>query len=73
MGNIAIPIFQQAVNDDPKLFTQARAQITAAMYMMHEAIVRFDTPLGNIPYCPGGQGNWTADTDGAKRKQVCKE
>jgi hypothetical protein len=37
-------IFQQAVNEDPELFTEARAQITAAVYTMWEGIVRFHTP-----------------------------
>jgi len=34
MGNQAVHIFQQAVNEDPELFTEARAQITAAGYAM---------------------------------------
>ena len=39
MGNKAVSIFQQAVNEDPELFIQARTQITAAGYAMCEAIV----------------------------------
>jgi len=39
MGNKAVPIFQQAVNENPELFTEARAQNTAAMYAMRAAIV----------------------------------
>jgi len=39
MGNKAVPIFQQAVNEDPELFVEARVQITAAMYMLGRAIV----------------------------------
>ena len=35
----ALPIFQQGVNEDPKLCIEAKAQITAAVYAMHEAIV----------------------------------
>jgi len=54
IGNKAIPIFQQAVNQDPELFTEARAQITAAVYAMREVIVRFDTRLGNISYFASG-------------------
>jgi hypothetical protein len=54
MGNTAVPIFQQAVNVDPELITEARAQITAAIYAMCEAIVRFDTRLGNISYFASG-------------------
>jgi hypothetical protein len=73
MGNKAIPIFQQAVNEDPELFTEARTQITAAVYAMREAIVRFDTGLGNISYFASGQGKRKADTDGGKRKRVRKE
>jgi hypothetical protein len=55
------------------LLTQARAQITAAVYAMREAIVRFDTRLGNISYFASGQGKRKADTDGGKRKRVRKE
>jgi len=73
MGNKAVPIFQQAVNEDPELFTEARSQITAAVYAMCEAIVRFDTRLGNISYFASGQGKRKADTDGGKRKRVRKE
>jgi hypothetical protein len=73
MGNKAVPIFQQAVNEDPELFTEARPQITAAVYAMREAIVRFDTRLGNIWYFASGQGKRKADTDGGKRKRVRKE
>jgi len=72
MWSKAVPIFQQAVNEDPKLFIETRAQITAHMYAMREAIVRFDTPLGNISYS-ASQGNWKADTDCGKRKRVRKE
>jgi len=50
MRNKAIPIFQQAVNEYPELFTEAQAQITAAVYVMTEEIVPFDTRLGNISY-----------------------
>ena len=73
MGNKAVPIFQQAVNEDPELFIEARAQITAAVYAMREAIVRFDTRLGNISYFASGQGKRKADKEGGKRKRVRKE
>jgi hypothetical protein len=73
MGNKAIPIFQQAVNEDPELFTGARAQCIATMYTMCEAIVRFNTRLGNISYFASGQGKWKADRDCGKRKRVRKE
>jgi len=69
----AIPIFQQAVNEDPELFTEARAPITAAVDAMREAIVRFDTWLGNISYFASGQGKRKADTDDGKRKRMRKE
>jgi hypothetical protein len=39
MENHAIPIFRQALKEDPELHTEARAQTTAAMYPIHEAIV----------------------------------
>jgi len=39
MGYNAVPIIQQALNEDPKLFTEARALIPAAVYTMHEVIV----------------------------------
>jgi len=69
----AIPIFQQAVNEDPELFMEARTQITAAVYTMREILVRFDTWLGNISYFACGQGKWEAGMEGDRRKRVCKE
>jgi hypothetical protein len=48
IGNKVIPIFQQAINEDPELGIQARQQIPAAIYMMDEATVSFDTWLSNI-------------------------
>jgi len=39
VGNKAVPMFQQAVHEDPELFTETRVQITAAVYAMCEAIV----------------------------------
>jgi hypothetical protein len=73
MGNKAVPIFQQAVNEDPKLLTDVQGQITAAVYMMREAIVPFDTQLGNISYFASGQEKRQADPDCGKRKRVRKE
>jgi hypothetical protein len=73
MGNKAVPIFQQAVHEDPELFIEARAQLTAAIYTMREAIVQFDTRLGNISYFTSGQGKRKADTEGGKRNRVYKE
>jgi len=55
------------------MVTEVRAQLTAAMYTMREVIVWFNTWLGNISYFASGQGNRKADTDGGKRKHVCKE
>jgi hypothetical protein len=73
IGHRAIPISQQALNEDPELFTEAQAQIKAAIYAMREVIVRFDTRLGNISYFASGQGKRKSDTDGGKRKRMCKE
>jgi hypothetical protein len=73
MGNKAVPIVQQAVYEDPELFTEARAPITAAVYVICEVIVQFDTRLGNILYFASGQGKRNADTDSGKRKWVRKE
>jgi len=73
MGNKAVPIFQQAVNEDPELVTEARAQITAGVYAMREAIVRFDTRLRHISYFASGQGKRKADTEGGQTKRVRKE
>jgi hypothetical protein len=66
LGSKAIPIFQQAVNEDPELCIEAQPQITAAVYAMRKAIVRFDTQLGNISYFPRSQAKWKTDTDGGK-------
>jgi len=73
MGNKAVPIFQQVVNQDPKLLAEARAQIPAAVYTMREAIVRFDTGLSIIFYLASGQGKRKSATDGGNRKQARKE
>jgi hypothetical protein len=54
LHNKVLPIFQQAVNEDARLNIEARAQITAAVDAMLEAIVRFDTRLGNISYFASG-------------------
>jgi len=56
MRKKAVSIFQQAVYQDPKVFIEARAQITAGVYVMHEAIVGFDTWLRNILYFTSGEG-----------------
>jgi hypothetical protein len=73
MGTKAVPIIQQAVNEDPELFMEARTQFRAALYAMREAIVRFDTQLGNISYFASGQGKRKADKEGGRRKRVRKE
>jgi hypothetical protein len=61
------------VNEDPKLFIEGRTQITAAEYAMREALVQFDARLGNISFFTSGQVKRKADTEGSKRKLVCKE
>lgn len=48
MGYKAVPIFQHAMNTHPKLFVEVSALITAAIYVICEVIVQFDTQLGNI-------------------------
>jgi hypothetical protein len=48
MENKAVPIFKQAVDKDPELFIETWVQIPSAMYMMREAIVRFNTQLAKI-------------------------
>ena len=73
MGNKAVPIFQQVVNEDPKWLIEARAQVTAVLYAMCEAIVGFNTRLGNISYFTSGQGKRTADTERGRRKRVRME
>ena len=73
MGNKAVPMLQQATNKDPELFIEERVQITAAVYIICETIVRFSTRLGNILYFTSRPGNRTADTKGVKRMRVCKE
>ena len=47
MRNRAVTIIPPAVNEDPELFIEARAQITAAVYAMRDKIVRFDIRIGN--------------------------
>jgi hypothetical protein len=55
MVNNAVPLIPQAVNENPKLFIEARAHITAARYTILKAIVRFDTWPGNILYFTNSQ------------------
>jgi len=73
MGNTAVPIFQQGVNEDPELFIEARAKVTAALYATLEAIVQFDTRLGNILYFTNGQGKRKPTREGGRRKRVHME
>jgi len=73
MRTTAIPIFQKAVTEDPELFIEARAQISAAVYAMRGRIVQFDNQLSNMSYFPSGQGKRKADTEDGWRKRVCKE
>jgi len=69
----AIPIVQQAVNEDHQLLFEAQTQVTAAMYAMCEAILRFNTRLGNILYFARGQGTRMAVMEWSSRWRVCKE
>jgi len=73
IGNKAVPIFQQAVNQIPEVMTEAQAQNTAAVYMMCVAIDWFHTWLGNNSYFARGQRKRRADRDCCKRKEVQKK
>jgi hypothetical protein len=73
MGNEAIHIFQHTDHNDAELVIDARTQLLLAMYTMCEAMVLFDTQLGNMSYFSRGPGNWMADMEGGRRKWVCKE
>jgi hypothetical protein len=73
IGNIAIPIFQHAVKEDPEFFIEAWAQITVAVDAMCEAIVLFDTQLGNISHLVSGQATWKTDMERGRRQRVPKE
>lgn len=73
MGIQAVNLIQQAVKEDSEVFIEAQAQIPAAVYMIHKAIVQFDTWLGNLLYFTSGEGKRNADTEGSKRQWVRKE
>jgi len=73
VGKNAVPIIQEAVNKDLTFYIVAQAQVTAALYVMHEAIVHFDTPLGNISYFASGQGQRKTDKEGGRRKWMHKQ
>ena len=73
MKNKAVPIIQQAVKKDLELFIEARARVTAVLYAMCKAIVRFDTWLRKISCFTNIQGARNADTEGGMEKQVRKE
>jgi len=71
--NKAVSIFQQAVNEYPKLVLEARDNLTAALYTMRETRVRFDSRLRTISYLRSGQGNRNPDKQGGSRMRVHKE
>lgn len=71
MRNKAILIFQQAVNEDPKLLIEAQVQIPRAVYVMNEVKVRFDTRLGNISSFTSSHRKGMADTESGRSKRVC--
>jgi len=73
MGNNAIPIFQQAVNENPELFIEAQTQIAAATYATRETKVQFDTWHWNISYFASGQGKWNSDMESCTITPVLKE
>jgi len=56
MGNKAVLFFQQTLNKDSELYIETRAQITAAVYVICESILRLDSQLGNISYFTSGHG-----------------
>lgn len=71
--NEAIPVLNQAVNNDPKLFIEAQVQITAAVYTMCQMTVPFVTMLGNISYFTHGQEKGKADRASGRRKLMHKQ
>lgn len=71
-GNTAVPIFLQAVHDDPKLLIEARVQITAAVDAICETIIRFDIPLGNVSYFTRRQRKRKTVTEGRYGRQIRK-
>ena len=73
IGNTAVSIIRQAVNNDRELFIEAWAQGTAGVNAMCEGIVGLNRRLGNMSSFASGQQKWTADMDGGRRKRVCKE
>jgi len=73
VGNNAIPIVQQAENEDPEVYKEVRAQLTAALVELHEAIAGFVTQLGNILHYASSEGARKSHIDGGRRKQVRKE
>lgn len=69
----AVPIFRQAVNEDPKLLIEAWANVTAALYTTRVAVVRLDTRLCNLSYFASGNGKRKVDMEGSRRMWVRKE
>jgi hypothetical protein len=54
--NKAVHIFQHPVNEDPELFIEAQAAITATVSTMLEESIEFDILPGSILYFTSGQG-----------------
>lgn len=73
LGNLVIPIFQQAVNVDLEVYIEAQAHIMAAIYKICTAIVQFQCQLRNNLYFAIGNGKWNAAIQHARTKWVCKE
>jgi len=66
MGNTALPIFQQATNENPQPLIYAQALVMTASYAMHEAIVGFDSRLGNILHFSSFQERRKEDMAGGR-------
>jgi len=73
IGNRAILILKHAVNEDLRWCIDARPQITEAVYVLCQAMVCFDSWIGNIVYIARGQGKWKANLEGGRQQQLHKK
>jgi len=68
-----MPIFQQAVYQDPGVYIVDQAKFMAAIYMMCEVMFQFYTQPGTIVYFARDYGKYMADTMDGKKNWVYKE
>jgi len=76
VGNLGIdttPIFQQVVNEHPRLITDSWEHNTPAKYWMCEAIIQFDIWFSNISCLVSSQQKRSSNDEGGRSGLECKK